>query len=76
MDKFKKELKLKCAQYRIDFIEADVRKGYKQVLMPYLIKREKMLWVLSLSQFPVRSEIHSRLKEREADTKTSLLTIF
>ena len=43
MDKFKKELMLKCAQYRIDFIEADVRKGYKQVLMPYLIKREKML---------------------------------
>ena len=43
MDKFKKELMLKCAQYRIDFIEADVRKGYQQVLMPYLIKREKML---------------------------------
>ena len=43
MNNFKKELMLKCAQYRIDFIEADVRKGYKQVLMPYLIKREKML---------------------------------
>ncbi len=43
MNKFKKELMLKCAQYRIDFIEADVRKGYQQVLMPYLIKREKML---------------------------------
>lgn len=38
----KKELKLKCAQYKIDFIEADIREGYKQVLMPYLIKREKM----------------------------------
>ncbi len=43
MNNFKKELILKCAQYRIDFIEADVRKGYKQVLVPYLIKREKML---------------------------------
>jgi len=36
------ELKLKCAQYRIDFIEADIHQGYKQVLMPYLVKREKM----------------------------------
>ena len=43
MNNFKKELMLRCAQYRIDFIEADVRKGYKQVLLPYLIKREKML---------------------------------
>jgi hypothetical protein len=40
---FKKELELKCAQYRIDFIEADIHKGYKQVLAPYLAKRQKML---------------------------------
>ena len=39
---FKKELKLKCAQYKIDFIEADIRQGYKQVLLPYLLKRERM----------------------------------
>jgi uncharacterized protein (DUF58 family) len=39
---FKKELKLKCAQYKIDFVEADVRQGYKQVLLPYLLKRERM----------------------------------
>ena len=42
MDAYRKELMLKCAQYRIDFIEADVNKGYKQVLMPYLLKRGKM----------------------------------
>lgn len=42
MEEFKKDLMLKCAQYRIDFVEADVRKGFKQVLMPYLVKREKM----------------------------------
>ena len=42
MSAFKKELMLKCAQYRIDFVEADVNKGYKQVLMPYLMKRGKM----------------------------------
>lgn len=42
MGAFKKELKLRCAQYKIDFIEADINEGYKQVILPYLIKREKM----------------------------------
>ena len=42
MSKFHRELKLKCAQYKIDFIEADIHEGYKQVLLPYLIKRQKM----------------------------------
>jgi uncharacterized protein (DUF58 family) len=40
---FHKELKLRCAQYKIDFIEADINLGFKQVLLPYLIKREKMM---------------------------------
>ena len=39
---FKSELILKCAQYKIDFVEADIRQGYKQVLLPYLLKRERM----------------------------------
>jgi uncharacterized protein (DUF58 family) len=39
---FYQELKLKCAQYHIDFIEADINLGFEQVLLPYLIKREKM----------------------------------
>ena len=39
---FKKELQMKCAQYQIDFIDADIRQGYRQVLMPYLLKRERM----------------------------------
>jgi uncharacterized protein (DUF58 family) len=42
MDEFRKDLMLKCAQYRIDFVEADINKGYKQVLTPYLVKRGKM----------------------------------
>lgn len=42
MEEHRKELMLKCAQYRIDFIEADIHKGYKQVLLPYLVKRGKM----------------------------------
>jgi len=40
--KFKASLKEKCAQYRIDFVEADIHQGYRQVLLPYLLKRERM----------------------------------
>ena len=43
MADYKKQLMLKCAQYRIDFIEADINQGFEQVLMPYLVKRTKML---------------------------------
>ena len=39
---FKEELKLRCGQYRIDFVEADINKGFHQVLFPYLLKREKL----------------------------------
>ena len=39
---FKKELKLRCAQYKIDFIEADINKGFEQILFPYLVKRKKL----------------------------------
>ena len=39
---FKNELKLKCGQYRIDFVEANINAGFEQVLLPYLLKREKL----------------------------------
>jgi len=39
---FKDELKVRCGQYRIDFVEADINNGFKQVLLPYLLKREKL----------------------------------
>ena len=42
VQKFKEELKLKCLQYRIDFVEADINKGFKQILQSYLVKRNKM----------------------------------
>ena len=42
MLQYKRNLKMKCASYRIDFVEADIHAGYKQVLLPYLIKRERM----------------------------------
>jgi uncharacterized protein (DUF58 family) len=36
------ELKLKCAQYKIDFVETDIKGDFKEVLIPYLIKRQKL----------------------------------
>jgi uncharacterized protein (DUF58 family) len=39
---YHKELKLKCAQYKIDFIDADIHSGFYQILHSYLIKRAKM----------------------------------
>lgn len=41
-DRFHKALKMRCNQYKIDFIEADVRTDFNVILQTYLIKREKM----------------------------------
>ena len=43
MQKFEKELKLRCGQYKIDFVEADINLDFRQVLLPFLMKRTKML---------------------------------
>jgi uncharacterized protein (DUF58 family) len=39
---FKKELTLRCGNYRIDLVEADINLGFEQILLPYLVKREKL----------------------------------
>jgi uncharacterized protein (DUF58 family) len=39
---FDQELKLRCGQYRIDLVEADINLGFEHVLLPYLLKREKL----------------------------------
>ncbi|NND07383.1 MAG: DUF58 domain-containing protein [Saprospiraceae bacterium] len=39
---FKEELHMKCLQYKIDLVEADIAKGFKPVLESYLIKRKRM----------------------------------
>jgi len=35
-------LKMKCLQYRIDFVEADINAGFRPILQNYLVKRTKM----------------------------------
>lgn len=42
MQSYIKHLRERCLQYRIEFVEADINKGYHQVLLPYLVKRTKM----------------------------------
>lgn len=36
------DLKVKCGQYRIDLAEADINKDFREVLLAYLVKREKL----------------------------------
>lgn len=36
------ELKLRCGQYHIDFIEADINEGFQNILQSYLIKRSRL----------------------------------
>ena len=42
MKAYKEALKVKCLQYKIDFVEADINQGYKKILQSYLVKRTKM----------------------------------
>jgi uncharacterized protein (DUF58 family) len=41
--KYTSDLKLKCSQFGIDFVEADISAGYYPVLHSYLLKRQSVL---------------------------------
>lgn len=43
LEKYKQEIKIKCAQYKIDYVEANVSDDFNQILLPFLIKRSKMV---------------------------------
>jgi uncharacterized protein (DUF58 family) len=36
------EIKMRCVNHRIDFMQADIHEGYNQVLLQYLLKRQKL----------------------------------
>lgn len=40
--RFHRSLQMRCNQYKIDFVEADVERDFNTVLQTYLIKRAKM----------------------------------
>lgn len=39
---YKERLRLKCLQYKIDYVEADINDGFRTVLQAYLVKRNRM----------------------------------
>ena len=39
---FHKQLLLKCGQYNIEYVPADISQGFEQILLPYFLKRKKM----------------------------------
>ncbi len=39
---FKEELRMKCMQYKVDFVEADIKQGFRPILQAWLVKRSKM----------------------------------
>jgi hypothetical protein len=42
MKQWQSALALKCGQYQIDWVEVDVQSGYEEVLLAYMMKRQKM----------------------------------
>ncbi len=42
MQEYRKALELKCGQFKIDYIQADAEQSFRQVLLPYLVKRMRM----------------------------------
>ena len=42
MEEFLESLKMRCLQYKIDFVPVDIMEGFHPVLQSYLVKRKKM----------------------------------
>ena len=42
MSEYYHDLRLKCGQFKIDYVQADINKSFDQVLSAFLIKRSKM----------------------------------
>jgi len=40
---YRHQIELKCAQYKIDIVDANIDEGYHQILKQYLVKRNKMI---------------------------------
>ncbi len=42
MNDYREKVAMKCLQYGIDIVDADINLGFEQVLLPYLLKRNAM----------------------------------
>jgi uncharacterized protein (DUF58 family) len=38
----RRELEIRCGRYNIDYIQADINRGFEGILLPYLFKRERL----------------------------------
>lgn len=43
LNSYLSDLKMRCGQFKIDFIEADISEGFDKILHAYLVKRASML---------------------------------
>jgi len=43
VEKYFNDLKMKCMQYKIDYVAVDIQKGFHQILISYLINRKRFL---------------------------------
>jgi len=43
LNQYRHELELKCAQYKVDIIDANIHEGYNHLLKTYLVKRNKVI---------------------------------
>lgn len=41
--KHQQNIKLKCGQFNVDYVQADINEGVHQVLLQYLVKRSKLM---------------------------------
>ena len=42
VEKYFTELKMRCTNYQIDFMAADINVGFEQILLQYMLKRQKL----------------------------------
>lgn len=43
LNQYRHELELKCAQYKVDIVDANIHEGYNHLLKTYLVKRNKVI---------------------------------
>ena len=43
IEKYFNELKMKCMQYKIDYVPVDIHQGFEQILTTYLMSRKRFL---------------------------------
>lgn len=43
LNQYRHELELKCAQYQIELVDANIHEGYNHLLKTYLVKRNKVI---------------------------------